>query len=108
NSGISNTKKSSSSGFMVKFRFEWGTIAQIRCGSVELRCEPCCTVAGVVAVAFSTAIALRGWPSGDWSFGWGAVGAISTVLLSGIAAYISYVQKKWMEERREADALRIS
>ena len=70
--------------------------------------EPWCEVAGVVAVVFGTVIALRGWPSGDWEFGWNAVGALFTVFLSGIAAYISYVQKKWMGERREADAQRIS
>lgn len=42
----------------------------------------------------------HGWPSGDWSFGWGAVGALGTVVLGTYAARISRAQHSSMEKEQ--------
>lgn len=45
-------------------------------------------------------ILIYGWPKGEWSFGWGMVGAVGTLVVGGVAIQISYKQTKWMSEKR--------
>lgn len=41
---------------------------------------------------FFALVMAKGWPEGDWGFGWSAIGAIGTVVTGGIAALIAVVQ----------------
>ncbi len=50
----------------------------------------------------------HGWPSGDWSLGWGAVGALGTVVLGAYAARISRAQHIAMEKEQAYRRERIS
>lgn len=45
-------------------------------------------------------LAIHGWPQGDWALGWGAIGAIATVVTGCAAVLIAYRQKKSNDERR--------
>ena len=46
-------------------------------------------------------LAAHGWPQGDWTLGWGAIGAIATVVTGCAAVLIAYRQKKSNDEFRE-------
>lgn len=65
-------------------------------------------VASLALLFVFVAVLVKGWPSGDWSLGWGAVGAIATIVLGAIAAHISNTQKTWLAEKRIADKSRIT
>lgn len=50
----------------------------------------------------------HGWPSGDWSLGWGAIGALGTVVLGTYAARISHAQHSSMEKEQAYRRQRIT
>lgn len=45
-------------------------------------------------------LAIHGWPQGDWALGWGAIGAIATIVTGCAAVLIAYRQKKSNDEFR--------
>lgn len=47
----------------------------------------------VILIGFAL-IAIYGWPQGDWQLGWGAIGAVATVITGGIALKIAFLQGK--------------
>lgn len=75
-----------------------------------IRCVKECwwrlTVFFAVELLFVTLV-VYGWPQGDWDFGWGAVGAVGTLVTGVGAIYIAYVQKKWIEDERNSDIFKI-
>ncbi|WP_321331259.1 hypothetical protein [Alcaligenes faecalis] len=46
-------------------------------------------------------LVLYGWPSGDWAFGWGFVGALATSVTGCAAVQIAYHQKRVADQSRE-------
>lgn len=75
-----------------------------------IRCVKECwwrlTVFFAAELLFVTLV-VYGWPKGDWGLGWGAVGAVGTLVTGVGAIYIAYVQKKWIEDERNSDILKI-
>lgn len=71
-----------------------------------IRCIKECwwRVGVLIGVLFgSVLIAMHGWPQGEWGLGWGAVGAIASLVIGGVTLQINHTQKKWIEQKRGFD-----
>ncbi|WP_336579365.1 hypothetical protein [Alcaligenes sp. CHO6] len=59
-----------------------------------------------VLLMFVTLV-VYGWPAADLGFGWGAVGAVGTIVTGGAAVFIAWMQSRWMEQSRKRDYFKV-
>ncbi len=59
-----------------------------------------------VLLMFVTLV-VYGWPEADWGFGWGAIGAVGTIVTGGVAVFIAWRQSRWMDELRKRDYFKV-